>query len=476
MDNYEICAMSAVQMAEAVKNKKLSPVEITEAILQRIERLNPKVNACTVAAESALRQAKDAEAMVMRNAKLSPLHGVPVALKDFEFTKGIRTTGGSKIYENFIPDRDSVTVERLKSAGAIIIGKTNTAEFGWIAMTYNRLFGDTLNPWNTEYVSGGSSGGSAVAVALHMAPVATGSDLGGSIRVPSSFCNVFGLKCTFGLVPQYPSFPGGENLLPGWAHMLSAGPIANTVADAALLLEVMAGGDDRDPRSLPLTGLRYLPLDGGDLKGMKIAWSPDLGHVTVDPEVAGITGAAAKVFAALGATVEEAHPAVVFPEADFSTVVGVRLAAVLQDKLEKWRDQMDPVLVRFVERNKDKTAIEYNRAVLGLLNCQDGMRSFFDDYDLLLTPTVAVPPFKIGTLNPRETAGKKVSPLNWTEFCCLMNVAGLPAASVPCGWTKDGLPVGLQITGRRLAEATVFKAAAAFEKAQPWQTKRPPID
>ncbi|MDD5127578.1 MAG: amidase [Dehalococcoidales bacterium] len=477
MPDNEICFLTAVQMAEAVRKKRLSPVEITEAFLRRIEQINPSFNAyCTVAAESAFKQAQEAEDMVMRKARLGVLHGVPVAVKDFVFTKGIRTTAGSKIYEDFIPSQDAVIVERLKAAGAIIIGKTNTSEFGWIALTYNRLFGETHNPWNKEYVSGGSSGGSAAAVALRLAPIATGSDIGGSIRVPGSFCGVLGLKTTFGLVPQYPDFPGGETYLTGWGHMCSAGPITNTVADAALALQVMAGRDDRDPRSLPVTGQRYLPLPEGNLKGLRIAWSRDLGFVTIDPQVGDVAEAAAKVLSSLGATVEEAHPGVIFPEADFSTVIGVRLAAALQNHMVKYRDVMDPVLVRFLDRMKDKLAVDYDRSCLKLLECQDAIRPFFDKYDLLLTPSVALPPFKSGMLNPREIDGKKVSPLGWTAFCCLMNISGLPAASVPAGWTQDGLPIGIQIAGRRLEENTVLRAAAAFEKSVPWQSKRLTVD
>ena len=477
MDELEICAMSAVQMAEAVKKKAVSPVEITEAVLNRIERLNSKVNAyCTVAAESARKQARDAEEMVLWGSELGPLHGVPVSIKDAILTRGIRTTAGSQIYRDFIPEQNAIVVERLKAAGAIIIGKTNMCEFGWLALTYNTLFGETRNPWNLECSSGGSSGGAAAAVALHMGPIAIGSDAGGSIRVPSSFCGVFGLKPTFGLVPQYPGFPGWETSFPGWAHLLHTGPITNTVGDAALALGVIGGRDDRDPRSLPLTGLRYQSSLGQGLKGLKLAWSKDLGHVTVDPEVIRITEQAARVFSSLGAEVEEADPGVTFPEAEFSMVIGVRMATVLQDKMEKWHDYMDPALVRFLEMSKEKSAIEFNQSCLELLKYEEKIRPFFEKYDLLLTPSVAVPPFQFGGRGAREIAGQKVSPLNWTSLLCPFNITGQPAASVPCGWTDDGLPVGLQIVGRRLDDALVLKAAAAFEQVLPWADKQSPIE
>ena len=476
MDEHEICAMSAVQMAEEVRKKSVSPVEITEAVLNRIGRLNPRVNAyCTVAEESAMQQAKDAEAEVMRGLELGPLHGVPVSIKDSIHTRGIRTTAGSKIYEKYVPEQDATVVKRLKEAGAIIIGKTNMCEFGWLALTYNALFGETRNPWNLEYASGGSSGGGAAAVALHMGPLAIGTDAGGSIRIPSSFCGVFGIKPTFGLVPNYPDFPGWETSLLAWAHLVHTGPIANTVGDAALALEVIGGRDDRDPRSLPVTGLRYPLSSGQDLKGLKIGWSKYLGNVTVDPEVLRVTEEATKVFSSLGATVEEADPGVIFPEAEFSMVIGVQMAAAFKDKMEEWRDRIDPALVRFLDRSTEKSAIEFNQACLELLKHEHGIQPFFEKYDLLLTPAAAVPPFQFGGRGAREVAGQKVSPLNWTAFLCPFNITGQPAASVPCGWTDDGLPVGLQIVGRRLDDATVLKAAAAFEDASPWTGKKLPI-
>ena len=265
MDNLEICYMTVEEQVEAIKTRKLSPVEIMDAVLSRIERLNPKINAyCTLVAESARKQAKEAEARVMKGEKLGPLHGVPISIKDLTFTKDIRTTFGSKIYENFIPQEDGVAVERLKAAGGIIIGKTNTPEFGFKALTDNPVFGVTRNPWNLEYTPGGSSGGAAAAAASGMGSLATGSDAGGSIRIPSSFCGVFGLKPSFGRVPQYPTFGAGGTFA-------CTGPITRTVRDAALAMEIIAGRDDRDRFSLPETGLRYLPFLGADLKGLKIA-------------------------------------------------------------------------------------------------------------------------------------------------------------------------------------------------------------
>jgi len=470
MDNLEICFMSVVDMAEAIKTKRLSPVEIMDAVLPRIEKLNPRVNAyCTLVAESARKQAREAEDRVMKGEELGPLHGVPVSIKDLIFTRDIRTTGGSKIYENFIPQQDAVVVERLKVGGAIVIGKTNTSEFGFMAVTDNRLFGATRNPWNLEFNAGGSSGGAAASVASGIGPLAIGGDGGGSIRIPASFCGVFGFKPSFGRVPLGPGWPG-------WGTLSHTGPITRTVRDAALAMEVIAGRDDRDRNSLPETGLGYVSFLGTDLKGLKIAWSKDLGYATVDPQVLKVTEAAVKTFATLGSTVEVASPEAGSPEVAFSTIVGVSLAANLQDRMEEWREQIDPGLVLFVERNQDRLATEFVRASVELAEYWHAIRPFFEQYDLLLTPTVAVPPLEVGQFGVREIAGVKVSPLGWMPFTYPFNITGQPAASVPCGWTDDGLPIGLQIVGRRFDDATVLKAAAAFEQASPWAGRRPPLD
>ncbi len=469
MGNPEICCLSAVEMAEAIRAKKLSPVEIVGAILHRIEQLNPKVNAyCTLVAESAMRQARKAEEMVVRGEEIGPLHGVPVSIKDLIFTKGIRTTGGSRLYENFIPQQDAIVVERLKAAGAIVIGKTNTAEFGWVAITQNPLFGETRNPWNPELTPGGSSGGASAAVALGMGSLAIGNDGAGSIRIPSSFCGVFGFKPSFGRVPQYSGFPG-------WETLSHTGPITRTIADAALAMEVIAGRDDRDLFSLPETGLRYLPFLNGGIKGLRVAWSQDLGYASVDPQVLKITEAAVKVFATLGCIVEPASPEAGSPEQAFATIVATILPAVLQDKMGEWQEQVEPALARFIQRNRDKSAKEYLEACFEQLAYWDKIRPFFEKYHLLLTPTVAVPPFELGSYGPKEIAGSKVSPLGWMPFTYPFNLTGQPAASVPCGWTDNGLPIGLQIVGRRFDDATVLKAAAAFEQASPWAEKRPPL-
>ncbi|MDD5312900.1 MAG: amidase family protein [Dehalococcoidia bacterium] len=469
MSDNEICRMTVMEMAQAIRDRTLSPVEVMDAVLRRIEKLNPTVNAfCTLVTERARKEAKEAENKVKSGDKLGLLHGVPVSIKDLLFTEGIRTTGGSKIFEHYVPQESDIAVKRLEGAGAIVIGKTNTSEFGWMALTDNRLFGPTHNPWNLELTPGGSSGGAAAAVASGMGPLAIGTDGGGSIRVPASFCGVFGYKPSFGRVPRGPSLPGLEML----AH---TGPITRTVGDAALAMEIIAGRDDIDCFSLPETNLSYLPALSGDLKGLKIAWSPDLGYLVADPQVLKITEAAAKTFSGLGANIELIKPDFSCPEQAFSTHFGVQLSTLLYNKLGEYRQQLDPLLAVFIDISKDKSARECIEAWWELLEYRKRMSAIFDKYDLLLTPTVTVPPFKLGNYGPREIAGKKVSPLAWMAFTYPFNITGQPAASVPCGWTDDNLPIGLQIVGRRFDDTTVLKASAAFETASPWAHKYPPV-
>jgi len=474
MNNLEICRLTALQLRKAIKTRKLSPVEVVDAVIERVDRINPKINAyCTLVPENARTEAKKAESKVMKGEPLGPLHGIPVSIKDLSFTKGIRTTGGSKIYENFVPDQDAVFVEKLKAAGAIILGKTNTPEFGWIAVTTNPMFGVSRNPWNTEYTTGGSSGGAAAAVAACLGPIAQGSDGGGSIRIPSSFCGVYGLKPSFGRVPVSADFPSHL-----WEGLSVTGPITRTVSDAALMLEVMSGYDARDFYSIPLKAPHYRSAIRGEpsLKGMRIAWTVDMGYAVVDKQVAKTIQMAAQVFEKLGCLVEEAHPDAGDPQAAFSTQVSSAVSAQLYDELPQWGKQFDPGLAMYVERSKDILARDYVKARIKHLEYWTKIQIFFEKFDLLLTPVLAVPPFPIGIYSPREINGETVSTMTWMPFTYPFNITGQPAASVPCGFTQDGLPIGLQIVGRKYDEVSVLKASAAFEKARPWADKYPPLD
>jgi aspartyl-tRNA(Asn)/glutamyl-tRNA(Gln) amidotransferase subunit A len=467
----ELCYMPALEMAEAIKKREISCIDVVDTILERIEKINPKINAyCTVLTDEAHKAAEEADKAVKQGKHLGPLHGVPVSIKDLIFTKGIRTTFGSKIFENFIPERDAIVVKRLKAAGAVILGKTNTPEFGYKAVTDNLLFGVTRNPWNLNLTSGGSSGGAGAAVAAGLGPMAVGSDGGGSIRIPSSFCGIFGFKPSFGRIPRYP-------VLHGWETLSHYGPMTRTVKDAALMLDVMAGPHDADRLSLPNEKVSYLKSIESKPKELKVAWSIDLGYAMVDPQVRTIVEKAVKVFESLDWKLEEVHPSFGDPEPTFTTMVLAETAAALIDAMGEWGDKIDPPLARLVEYGKDVSAMDYVKATFQRKELWEKVYRFFKKYDLLLTPTLAVPPFAIEEgMGPRVIDGKEASILGWMAFTFPFNLTGQPAASVPCGWTREGLPVGLQIVGRRFDDVTVLQAAAAFEEASPWAQKRPSID
>jgi len=465
MDNSELCFLSAAELARAIKAKILSPVEIIDAVLKETERLNPKLNAYCTVSDNARTQAKNAEITVMRGEDTGPLHGVPVSIKDLFFTKGIRTTGGSKIFENFVPDEDDIVVERLRSAGAIILGKTNTPEFAHKGVTDNPLFGETRNPWNLNYTPGGSSGGAAAAVAAGLGPVAIGTDEGGSIRIPSTFCGVFGFKPSYGRVPKY-------RLLPDLQSISHSGPITRTVADAALTMEVIAGYDYRDRSTIPGTGATGNQFENDGKNGIRIAWSPDLGYATVHPQVLDITSKAAQCFSEMGYRLDLAGHKIASPQKIFNILWAVSYASIWQDKLAEWRDRMDPGLVLLIERGRQIMATEYGRTSLNRIGLWEEIHPFFKTHDLLVTPTVAVPPFKLGHSGAESLTGNPRT-ADWIAFTYPFNLTGLPAASIPCGWTDDGLPIGLQIIGRPFEDATVLQAASAFEKARPWIHHRP---
>ena len=466
MPTDDLAFMPGTDLVAAIRVKKISPVEVVESVLARIAALNPRLNAyCTVTADDARREARAAEMAVMRGDPLGPLHGVPVSVKDLIITQGVRTTFGSRLYAGNIPAEDAPLVERLKKAGAILVGKTTTPEFGWKGATDSPLFGVSRNPWNLERTPGGSSGGAGAAVAAGLAPLAVGTDGGGSIRIPGSFCGVFGLKPTYGMVPVYPASATGT--------LSHAGPMTRTVRDAALMLQVMAGPDDRDPLSFPSTGQDLMSGLGGGIRGLHVAWSPTLGYAAVDPEVRSVTEAAVKRFEDLGCRLEHVDRVFEDPDPIWSPLFYGGIAGRLRDSLEEWRDRMDPGLVQVVEEGSQLSAVQLGKASSARAAFTEEVRKFFTGYDLLLTPTLAVPPFAAGLERP--PSHRDGSRLAWVAFTYPFNLTGQPAATLPCGFTKDGLPIGLQIVGRRLADLTVLRAAAAFEAAAPWTERRPPL-
>ena len=467
----DLCFATATELQRLYRAREASPRDVIDAVLARINTLNPGLNAyVTLAPEAAIQDADRAAMTIATGDPLPPLHGIPVSIKDLTPTRAIRTTYGSKIYENHVPDEDALVVERLKAAGAIVVGKTNTPEFGAGGNTFNEVFGATRNPWNPALTCGGSSGGAAVAVATGMGPVAQGTDLGGSLRTPAAFCGVVGFRTTPGLVPVYPTDLA-------WDSLSVAGPIGRSVADVALMLAAIAGPDDRAPLSYEVDTSRFLAaVQQPFVRGWRIAWSPDLnGLIPVDSEVARVAEAASVAFTSLGAEVEAASPD--FHEVN-QIVLGTRGVAMVAhhaDRLPQWRKVMQKGLVWNVEQGLSLTPREIAEAEKARTVLWQRVRQFMEGYELLVTPTVAVQPFPVEQPYPTEINGKPLD--NYTQWFFLtyaISVVGLPAITVPCGFTASGLPVGLQIVGRRRQETAVLRAAAAFEETALGAHYRPP--
>jgi aspartyl-tRNA(Asn)/glutamyl-tRNA(Gln) amidotransferase subunit A len=466
MGSDELAFMPAADLAAAIRSRQVSPVEAVESVLGRIERLNPRVNAyCAVTAEAAREQARAAEAALLRGDAVGPLHGIPYSVKDLVITRGIRTAFGSRIYERNIPDEDAPVVERMRAAGAILVGKTTTPEFGWKGTTDSPLTGISRNPWDTTKTPGGSSGGAAAAVAAGLAPLAVGTDGGGSIRIPGSFCGIFGLKPTCGVVPVYPAPTSGT-----LAHV---GPMTRTVRDAAVMLGVMAGSDDRDPLSFPGAPVDFTRGLEDGIRGVRVAWSPTFGYARVTPEVLRVAGEAVRHFHDLGCRVELVERPFADPDPIWAPLFYGGVAARLHDLLPEWRDRIDPGLLEVVEEGARLGAVQFKQAEFARAAFTQDVRKLFLHHDLLVSPTLAALPFAAGTERPADApAGSRLS---WVAFTYPFNLTGHPAATVPCGFAADGLPVGLQIVGPRLRDDLVLRASAAFEAAAPWAGRRPAL-
>jgi amidase len=467
----DLCFTPAVDLARLYRARRASPLEVMQAFLARIDAVNPDVNAIvTLVRDAALGDARRATAALRRGASLPPLFGVPVAIKDVTPTKGIRTTHGSKLFENHVPDEDALVVQRLRAAGAIVIGKTNTPEFAFGPNTVNNVFGATRNPWNLALTAGGSSGGSAAALATGMCPLAEGTDLGGSLRGPASYCGVVGFRTTPGLIPRYPS-------VLAWDTYSVEGPMARTVTDTALMLSVMAGPDDRSPISYDVDQRQLAnAAKAPSVKGWRIAWTSDLGGLmTIDDEVRAVFERAVPVFRAAGARVEHACPDM----SDVPEIVrftrGLLMVARHADKLPEHRAILQDGLVENTEQGLALTSRDVARGELLRTRLWQGVREFLATRDVLITPTSATPPFPIEHAHAVEINGRPVGRILQRSYLTYaFSVLGLPAISIPCGFTSRGLPVGLQIIGRRRGEAAVLRAAAAFEAAQPWAAHVPP--
>ncbi|MCL7417637.1 MAG: amidase [Halalkalicoccus sp.] len=469
------CRLSATEIAQSIRRGDLSPVDVVDAHLDRIGERNGDRNAfITVCDERARAAAERAQNAVDDGESLGPLHGVPVAIKDLYDVAGVPTTYGSSVFTDNVPTEDAVLVERLKDAGAIVIGKTNTPEFGRSGTTDNRLRDPTPTPFDADRTAGGSSGGSAAAVADGLVPIAHGSDAGGSIRIPASFCGVYGLKPSYGRVP----IPSRPDAFSTHSPTCSAGPIARTTADAALMLSVMAGPHPEDPFSLPDDGSEYVDALDRSVDDLRIAYSPDLGAFPVADEVRTVVEAAIdRIDGAIDATVERAdvdlgrsHDEILETMYGGWSAVG---HALHNEHIERefgidlygdHRDKLSQYSVDTIEHGREYSAIEYKRADVARTDIFDGLQATFAEYDLLLSPTVGVPPFDKTSDGPDSIDGESI-PSNGWHLTVPYNFSGHPAASIPAGLTEDGLPVGLQIAGRRFADDTVLAASATLERA-----------
>jgi amidase len=466
----ELCFLSATAMAAEIRAGHLSARELMQAHLARIADINPKVNAIvTLHAEQALAAAAAADEAQARGAALGPLHGLPVAHKDLLLTRGMRTTFGSRVHENFIPARSALAVERQQQAGAISIGKTNTPEFGAGSQTFNSVFGATRNPYDLSKTCGGSSGGSAVALATGMAALADGTDMGGSLRCPANFCNVVGLRPSVGRVPQLPA-------LDGWGSLSVTGPMARTVEDLALYLSAMAGPDARDPLSIDEDGARFRAPLARDFKGTRIAWSPDMGGLPVDRRVSGIIDAQRGVFEQLGCIVDDACPDFRDAHEVFMALRAFSFELQLGAVMDQHPGVLKDTVVWNIEAGRKLSASQLARAEKLRTALFQRMHQFMQQYDFIVLPVNQVAPFPIEQQYVTEIDGAAMeSYIDWMRSCYYVTASAHPALSLPCGFTDDGLPVGMQIVGRHRGEFELLQIAHAFEQATGVGQRRPAI-
>lgn len=454
-----------------IRDREVSVCELMQAHLSRTATVNPQLNAIvTLVADAALSDAQRADDVLSRGDRVGPLHGLPIAHKDLVLTRGIRTTFGSPIFSSFVPDQNALVVDRLHAAGAITVGKTNTPEFGAGSQTFNTVFGSTRNPWDLEKTCGGSSGGAAVALSAGMVALADGSDMGGSLRNPASFCNVVGLRPSPGRVPVW---PGGTGCFPSPSV---SGPMARTVADVALMLGAMAGADPRDPLSFDDSTAPFLGSLERDMTGMRIGWSRNLGELPVDPVVTEVIEHHRPVFESLGCVVEDASPDLSHADEIFRTWRAWYFELAYGELLDTHRDQLKDTVVWNIEAGRQLSGTELGRMAQLQAELHQRVTTFMERYDFLVLPVSQVAPFDITQPYVTEINGEAMTTyLDWMRSCYYISVTGLPAISVPCGFTPEGLPVGVQIVGRHRQEGSVLRLAYAFEQATGYWRRHPPI-
>ncbi|MFC6797236.1 MULTISPECIES: amidase [unclassified Haladaptatus] len=477
----DLCFEPAASLARRIRAGDLSPVAVLNAHLDRIETRNERTNAYVHLAEAEAREAaREAEQAVSSGATVGPLHGLPIAVKDLLQTAGMQTTFGSKPLADVVPDADAIEVSRVKDAGGIVLGKTNTAEFGHVAITDNELFGSTGTPYAPEYTAGGSSGGSAAAVADGMAPLALGTDAGGSVRIPASCCGIFGLKPSFGRV-AHRERPDG--FLDAWPFVHS-GPLTRTVEDAALAMDALSGPDPADPFSLPAREGSYLDALSQPVDDLTVAFSPTMEAFTVADEVRDIAHETAEKFEEAGMTVERADPAFGDIWEDVETAGRIlfqaRVAWVVAHSEEAFgvnladhAEDLSPAFGAMAHLGKKHSVMALSEANAIRTKVVDAVERVFANYDLILTPTMGTPPFKRGIYGPEEIDGEEIDPYTGWYLTLPFNLTGHPAASVPAG-VVDGRPVGMQVVGRRHRDDVVLAACRAFEQVASWHDHRPP--
>ncbi|HEJ9067490.1 TPA: amidase [Serratia marcescens] len=466
--NSSPLALNLCDLALALAKQDIKATDITELTLQRIKTYDKEIHAfCEVDTDAALQQAEAIDKSIKSGKFIGPLAGVPVAVKDLICTKNLRTTFGSRLYSDFIPEDDDIAVERLRAAGAIIIGKTNTAEFGYGAIGHNDLFPTTRNPWNVTLTPGGSSAGSAAAVAARMVPLALGTDGGGSLRIPASLSGIFAIKPSWGRIPLYPScrderYPGQS----GWESLEHLGPMTRNAADSALALSILSGPSPYDRHSIPLESKNWSLADSDALKPCRIAYSTDLGFAIVDPEICAAVEEAIYRLQTVFGKIEQAHPKIGNCESLLDTLVALDtdrlgLIAMAEEKSIK----IDGWLGSILERNW--TGDQFSNAILERKRIVNITARFMQNFDFFITPTTATAAFPIDSYGPSHIAGKSLPPSAWVPFSALANFTGQPASSIPIGFTRDGRPIGLQIMGRHLNDRGVLAMSAIIESLYP---------
>ena len=470
MANIDLVNLSAVEMVRLIGVKDITAKELMEAHLLQIERVNPKVNAIvTLLPDLAIEKAEETDLAIARGEDVGILQGLPVAHKDLVPTKGIRTTFGSPIYEDNVPDHNALIVDRIQQAGAITIGKTNTPEFGAGSQTYNEVFGETLNPYDVSKTCGGSSGGAAVALATRMLPIADGSDTGGSLRNPANFCNVIGFRPSPGRVPNFPSKTG-------WGPISVSGPMARNVSDCALFLSAIAGPDSRVPISITEPGSTFMQSLERDFSGTNIAWSEDMGGLPIDPRTTQVINSQRSVFSDIGCIINDSDPDFRDANEVFLIWRGWGREITSGDLLRNNRGQLKETMIWDIEQGVNLTGPEVGWAEARRMELFQRMHEFMEKHEFLICPVSQRPPFDVKQRWVTEINGEKMENfIAWMKSCYYITATGHPAVSVPCGFTDEGLPVGIQIVGRYRDDFGVLQLAKAFEDATGFWKELPEV-